>query len=270
MTVFTLPSYPYVFKVIKDAFPPPKEMTRQQVKDKYQLVKRHDRVGRMADSLEYSDAAFPLQRFTPKLLEDLLAEAGSSVEIEREQIIIKHLYIERRMAPLNVYIQFADDEELRRIIGDYGDAVRELAAANIFPGDMFLKNFGVTRQRRVVFYDYDEICYLTECRFRNIPAAPYPEYEFSDEPWYSVGPKDVFPEEFATFLLSDPRVREAFIELHRELLDADYWTQKQAAVSEGCFEDVFPYPEAKRFAASPGVSEPAPDPEPMAAAGACG
>jgi isocitrate dehydrogenase kinase/phosphatase len=247
MIVFTLPSYPYVFKVIKDTFPPPKDLTREEVKRKYQLVKQHDRVGRMADSLEYSDAAFPRDRFSPDLLRELLTNARASVEIADDQVIIKHLYIERRMTPLDVYMEYCDDEDLRWIVTDYGNAIRELAAANIFPGDMFLKNFGVTRQGRVVFYDYDEICDLTECNFRRIPEAPYPEYELSEEPWYSVGPTDVFPEEFATFLLTSPKIRALFIEIHGNLLDPDYWQRQQRRVLEGHFEDVFPYPQASRF-----------------------
>ncbi|MGD2081920.1 MAG: bifunctional isocitrate dehydrogenase kinase/phosphatase [Chromatiales bacterium] len=247
MTVFTLPSYPYVFKVIKDRFPPAKDMTQEEVKRKYQLVKQHDRVGRMADSWEYSEAAFPLERFSPDLLEELRTEAASGIEIEDGQIIVGHVYIERRMTPLNVYVKDADDIQLRRIVGDYGAAIRELATADIFPGDMFLKNFGVTRQGRVVFYDYDEICYLRDCSFREVPDPPYPEYEMAAEPWYSVGPHDVFPEEFATFLLTDPRVRRAFMDLNTELLDAGYWQRTQARVREGVLEDVFPYPDERRF-----------------------
>ena len=192
------------------------------------------------------------------------------MEIEGEQIIIKHLYIERRMTPLNVYIKSASDEQLRHIIGEYGDAIKELAAADIFPGDLFLKNFGVTRQRRVVFYDYDELCYLTHCNFRKIPLPPYPEYEMSGEPWYSVGPNDVFPEEFVTFLFSDPRVRKVFLELHADLLDAGYWTQKQKCVLQGHFEDVFPYPEAKRFETPARTPEPGPVSDLLVAAAACG
>jgi isocitrate dehydrogenase kinase/phosphatase len=251
MAVFTLPSYPYVFKVIKDHFPPAKKMTRQEVKNKYQLVKQHDRAGRMADFWEYSDAAFPLKRFEPELLHELRTQAASSLTIEGEQLILKHVYIERRMIPLNLYVQSADDEELGRIIGEYGNAVKELAAANIFPGDMFLKNFGVTGQGRVVFYDYDELCYLTECNFRTIPPPPYPELELEGEPWYWVGPHDVFPEEFITFLLTDSRLRKAFIERHSDVLEADYWKQKQQRIAEGRFEDVFPYPESKRFGTPP-------------------
>jgi isocitrate dehydrogenase kinase/phosphatase len=247
MSVFTLPSYPYVFKVIKDHFPAPKDTTREAVMDKYRLVKQHDRVGRMADSLEYSEAAFPLARFSPELLDELTLQATSSVETDGDQLVIKHLYIERRMTPLDVYLRHADDGQLRMAVDEYGRAIKQLAAANIFPGDLLFKNFGVTRQGRVVFYDYDEICYLTQCNFRRIPSPPHPEYELYGEPWYSVGPADVFPEEFAPFLLANPHVREVFTALHRDLLDPQYWRECQETIRRGHLADVFPYPESKRF-----------------------
>lgn len=247
MCVFTLPSFPYVFKIIKDHFAPPKEMTREQVKEKYQLVKMHDRVGRMADSWEYSHVAFPLDRFSPALLELLETECAGSLERVDDQLIIKHLYIERRLSPLNLYLHTADDDDIRHAIGEYGDAIKQLAAANIFPGDFLFKNFGVTRHGRVVFYDYDELCYLTECNFRDIPEAPYPEMELSEETWYTAGPNDVFPEEFATFLLTDPRIRKVFLAKHRELLDPDWWRARQANIRAGYLEDVFPYPVTRRF-----------------------
>jgi isocitrate dehydrogenase kinase/phosphatase len=247
MSVFTLPSFPYVFKVIKDRFRAPKDLTREVVKQKYQLVKNHDRVGRMADSWEYSEAAFPIGRFSESLLEELCKDASGNIELEGEQIVIKHLYIERRMNPLNVYLENADDERIREAIDEYGQAIKQLAAANIFPGDMLFKNFGVTRQGRVVFYDYDELCYLTECNFREIPPAPLPEYELSDEPWYPVGPNDIFPEEFERFLLTDPKVKKIFKELHGDLLDPEYWRTRQEKILAGQMEDVFPYPESQRF-----------------------
>jgi isocitrate dehydrogenase kinase/phosphatase len=181
------------------------------------------------------------------LLEELQREAASSIEFEDDQIIIRHLYIERRMVPLDMFIEQADDTELQRVIKGYGNALRQLAGANIFPGDMLLKNFGVTCHGRVVFYDYDEISYLTECNFRRIPAAPYPEFELADEPWYSVAPHDVFPEEWADFLLNDARVRQVFMELHGELLQPEFWQAKQAAIRANGYEDVFPYARARRF-----------------------
>jgi len=247
MCVFTLPSFPYVFKVIRDRFAPPKEMTRATVMEKYQLVKLHDRVGRMADSWEYSDVSFPRDRFSDELMKLLREDAAESILIEEGQLVIRHLYIERRMTPLNLYMQTAGEDELRHAVEEYGNAIRQLAAANIFPGDFLFKNFGVTRRGRVVFYDYDELCYLTECNFRHIPEAPYPELEMSEEPWYSVGPDDVFPEEFATFLLTDPRVRRIFLVHHRDLLDPDWWRRRQENIRNGYLEDVFPYAEEERF-----------------------
>ncbi|MBK1630362.1 bifunctional isocitrate dehydrogenase kinase/phosphatase [Thiohalocapsa halophila] len=251
MCVFTLPSFPFVFKVIKDRFPPPKEMTPEQVMAKYRLVKLHDRVGRMADSWEYSHVAFPRARFSDELITMLREECASSVAVEGDQAIVKHVYIERRMSPLNLYMASADDEEIAHAAREYGDAIKQLAAANIFPGDFLFKNFGVTRQGRVVFYDYDELCYLTECNFRDIPEPPFPEMELAEEPWYTAGPADVFPEEFATFLLTEPRFRKAFRACHAEVFEPAWWRARQAAIREGDMVDVFPYPAARRFGAPP-------------------
>ena len=251
MLVFTLPSFPYVFKVIRDHFAPPKEMDRQTVKDKYQLVKYHDRVGRMADTLEYSLVALPLDRFAPELIEELKAHAPSSIEFEGDQIVIKHMYIERRMVPLNLYVEQAvregDEAGLRHALDEYGNAIKELAGANIFPGDMLLKNFGVTRHNRVVFYDYDEIAYMTDCNFRRIPPPTSFDDEMAAEPYWSVGLNDVFPEQFERFLVANPHAREILLERHRDLTDPAFWAGKQARIRAGIQEDVFSYPEACRF-----------------------
>ncbi|HEX9184377.1 MAG TPA: bifunctional isocitrate dehydrogenase kinase/phosphatase [Burkholderiales bacterium] len=251
MLVFTLPSFPYVFKIIRDRFAPPKEMDRQTVKDKYQLVKYHDRVGRLADTLEYSLVALPLERFDEALLEELKAEAASNIEFEDDKIVIKHVYIERRMQPLNLFLAEAtadhDAARVRQALHEYGFAIKELAGAGIFPGDMLLKNFGVTRHNRVVFYDYDEIAYMIDCNFRRIPPPRSIEDEMSAEPYYSVGPHDVFPEQFARFLVSDPQAREVFLERHADLMQPEYWAGKQASIRAGVQEDVYPYPEEIRF-----------------------
>ncbi len=247
MTVFTMPSYPYVFKVINDYFPPPKEVDRETVKRKYQIVKMHDRVGRMADTLEYSHAAFPLARITDDLLEELKKKCGKSLEFEGDQVIVRHLYIERRLDPLNLVFQSASKEQKEACIIGFGNAVKEMAAANIFPGDLLYKNFGVTRHGRVIFYDYDEIEFMTDMNFRHIPAPRTPEDEMAAEPWYSVAPNDVFPEEFASFLLVDPELRKAFMQHHRDLLDAEYWKGVQSDIREGLQRDVFPYASSKRF-----------------------
>lgn len=256
MSVFTLPSYPYVFKVIRDYFAPPKDITRKQVEEKYQLVKQHDRVGRMADMLEYSSVVLPLYRFTDELLEDLKNTCESSIsfltdEEGVEQLILDHVYIERRMVPLNMALEEVerkgDIETLEYLVKSFGNAIKELCAANIFPGDLLYKNFGVTRLERVVFYDYDEIVYLTDCNFRKIPVPKNHQELMSAEPWYSVAKNDIFPEEFARFLLGNDLVRKFFMKYHADLLDADYWIQKQENIKNGIFEDVFPYPQKYRM-----------------------
>jgi isocitrate dehydrogenase kinase/phosphatase len=258
MTVFTLPSFPYVFKLIKDVIPYPKETDAEQIKAKYQLVKMHDRVGRMADTWEYSQVSLPRARFTPEVLRELLTYCASRVEIDEQTVLIKHVYIERRMTPLNIYLSHASDAEVDHAIREYGNAIKDLIAANIFPGDMLYKNFGVTRLNRVVFYDYDEIEYLTDCNFRRIPPPPNEEAELSGEPWYRVEKHDVFPEQFGPFLLGDPRIRAAFLKYHADLLTPEYWQRAQARIRAGQLEDVFPYPRELRFAHrfAPGSARP--------------
>ncbi|HEX7888604.1 MAG TPA: bifunctional isocitrate dehydrogenase kinase/phosphatase [Ramlibacter sp.] len=258
MLVFDLPSFPYVFKVIRDWYPPQKDTSRQQVQGKYLLVKQHDRVGRMADTLEYSEVAFARERFEDALIEEIRALAPSQLEIGdrdgdgHEEVVIKHLYIERRMIPLNIYLQEAfeagETGQVERAVIEYGNAIKDLIAANIFPGDMLWKNFGVTRNGKVVFYDYDEIEYLTDCNFRKVPQARTEEEEMSGEVWYRVGPRDVFPETFEPFLLGNPAVREVFLKHHADLLDAAFWQSHQERILAGHVFDIFPYERGKRFA----------------------
>ena len=270
MLVFDLPSFPYVFKVIKDFYPHQKDTTREQIKGKYLLVKQHDRVGRMADTLEYSEVAFPRARFDDALIAELEKFAPSQLEIsDRDgdgqlEVIIKHVYIERRMIPLNIYLQEAFDAggsslndispvatrargQIERSVIEYGNAIKDLVAANIFPGDMLWKNFGVTRHGKVVFYDYDEIEYISDCNFRKVPEPRNEEDEMSGEVWYKVGPKDVFPETFGPFLLGNPVVRQFFMAHHADLLDATFWQGHKERIQAGHVFDVFPYEQDKRF-----------------------
>lgn len=247
MLVFTLPSFPYVFKVIKDHFGANKNFDQNYVRRKYELVKKHDRVGRLTDTLEYHNVAFPLDRIDKELLDELKKMAPSVMEIESNHLIIHHVYIERRLKPLNIVMQKADDKEKERLIIEYGNTLKDLAKANIFPGDMLYKNFGVTRYGRLIFYDYDEIEYMTDCQFKAIPPPPAPEFELSDEVWYPVQPGDVFPEEFADFLLNDAHLRQVFLKYHKDLLSPDYWRQKQENIRKGVVEDFYPYDSRLRF-----------------------
>ncbi|HCL7061716.1 TPA: bifunctional isocitrate dehydrogenase kinase/phosphatase [Escherichia coli] len=247
MLVFTLPGFDRVFKVIKDKFAPQKEMSAAHVRACYQLVKEHDRVGRMADTQEFENFVLEKRHISPALMELLLQEAAEKITDLGEQIVIRHLYIERRMVPLNIWLEQVEGQQLRGAIEEYGNAIRQLAAANIFPGDMLFKNFGVTRHGRVVFYDYDEICYMTEVNFRDIPPPRYPEDELASEPWYSVSPGDVFPEEFRHWLCADPRIGPLFEEMHADLFRADYWRALQNRIREGHVEDVYAYRRRQRF-----------------------
>ena len=261
MSVFDLPSFPYVFKLIKDRIASSKDVTRAQVKAKYQLVKQHDRGGRMADTMEYSLVAFPKNRFSDELLAELQAQAPDQIEISdrdgdgQMEVIISHLYIERRLVPLNLFLMECLAEAdtnperrtaMERAIVEYGNAIKDLVATNIFPGDMLWKNFGVTRGGKVVFYDYDEIEYLTDCNFRKVPEPRTEEEEMSGDIWYSVGPRDVFPETFGPFLLGHPAVRDIFMRHHADLLEAGFWQAHQSRIREGHIANVFPY-ERSRF-----------------------
>ncbi|EMF8488079.1 bifunctional isocitrate dehydrogenase kinase/phosphatase [Escherichia coli] len=247
MLVFTLPGFDRVFKVIKDKFAPQKEMSAAHVRACYQLVKEHDRVGRMADTQEFENFVLEKRHISPALMELLLQEAAEKITDLGEQIVIRHLYIERRMVPLNIWLEQVEGQQLHDAIEEYGNAIRQLAAANIFPGDMLFKNFGVTRHGRVVFYDYDEICYMTEVNFRDIPPPRYPEDELASEPWYSVSPGDVFPEEFRHWLCAAPRIGPLFEEMHADLFRADYWRALQNRIREGHVEDVYAYRRRQRF-----------------------
>ena len=262
MLVFDQPSFPFVFKVIKDFYPPQKDTSREQIQGKYMLVKQHDRVGRMADTLEYSNVAFPRERFEDELIEEIQKFAPSQIEINvrpdngRQEVVLKHAYIERRMIPLNIYLQESFDTgleeprakaQMERAVIEYGNAIKDLVAANIFPGDMLWKNFGITRHGKVVFYDYDEIEYITDCNFRRVPLPRNEEDEMSGEIWYHVVPRDVFPETFGPFLLGNPAVREVFMKHHADLLDASFWQGHKEKISQGHVHDVFPYEADKRF-----------------------
>lgn len=249
MSVFTLPSYNVVFKLIKDRFDPPKKVTEKQVKEKYELVSQHDRVGRMTDCHNFANLRFDKRRFHPDLLEELLKVAPSKVIINEaaNEIEIKQLYVEKRMIPLNIYLETATEEECRHVINEYGNAIKELCAVNIFPGDLLLKNFGVTRLNRVVFYDYDEIGFLTDYNFRRLPDPRDDEDEFSSTPNFHVGENDIFPEEFLNFLIGDLKIRSIFTELHGDLFSPKFWRNTQKRLRKREIIDVYPYRTELRF-----------------------
>ena len=223
MIVFTLPSHDLVFKVIRDRFGPPKNTTRTEVMEKYKWVFEHDRVGRLVDAQEYRQLRLPKARFMPALLQELLTESGSVCRLDGDDLIVGHCYIERRLRPLDLFLRDEDSVAAERALLDYGDALRELARIDVFPGDLLLKNFGVTSQGKVVFYDYDEVTSLRECNFRELPTASSEEEEMSAEPWFFVGSNDIFPEQWLPFLGVPPELLETFKARHGELLAPGWW-----------------------------------------------
>lgn len=241
MIVFNLPSYDLVFKIIRDCFGYPKTISRENVIDKYKLVSKHDRAGRLIDTQEFLNLEFPADRFAPELLDELLREASATVRVVGDKLRLGHVYIERRVRPLNLYIREVNRSEAEAAILDYGQAIKDLALTNIFPGDLLLKNFGVTRHRRIVFYDYDEVTLVTECNFREIPETGDEEDVMRAESWFYVGQHDIFPEEFLKFLSMDRELRDLFLEVHGELLTADYWRSIKAARLAGEISLVVPY-----------------------------
>ena len=247
MAVFTLPSFNVVFKIIKDSFGAPKNTTRKAVREKYHFVFVRDRVGRLADAQEFEHLEFPRRCFPEELLAYLMRQAGGTVRVEGDRVVVRHLYTERRVTPLNLFLRDAGESAARDMVLDYGNAIKDLAAADIFTGDMLLKNFGVTRNGRVICYDYDELCLLSECHFRRIPAPASLEEEFSAEPWFYVGEQDVFPEEFKAFLVPAGPRRDDFIRAHGYLLDISFWQGVQRRLAAGEVVDVFPYRRDSRL-----------------------
>lgn len=241
MVCFTLPSLDVVFKLIRDRFPPVKNVLRQDVLDKYRFVFKHDRAGRLVDAQEFKRVRLPKARFSPELLEELAAETAETVHIEGEDLIFDHMYIERRMVPLNLFLRDAPEEAANRAVLDYGQSIRDLAHSNIFAGDLLLKNFGVTRHGRVIFYDYDELCQVTDCRFREVPVATSDEDEMRSEAWFYVADNDVFPETFLNFLAFSDAQRQLFVHSHGDLLEADFWRGIQKRVREGDILEILPY-----------------------------
>ena len=241
MAVFTLPSYDVVFKVIRDRFPPPKDTSHEEVKQHYKLVARHDKAGRLVDAQEFRMLRFERARFDPALLHELCTEASKTVRVEGESVVVDHAYIERRLRPLDLYLREVDTDTAIEAVLDFGQALRDLAMTNIFPGDLLLKNWGVARSGRVVFYDYDEICLLTDCEFRDMPVARTHEDEISAEPWFSVGPNDVFPEQWPAFFGIPSDLLAAFCERHAELLTAKWWRGIQDRLRSGETLELVPY-----------------------------
>lgn len=250
MIVFGMPGYDDVFKVIRDRFPPVKRTTRAAIMEKYDMVSRHDRAGRLIDAQNFQYLSFDRERFDPALLDELVNDATRTVRLEDDRVVINHLYVERRVIPLDLFAREAVPDAARDAVLDYGQAIKDLACTNIFPGDLLLKNFGVTRHGRVVFYDYDELSALTDVRFREIPEPRDETEAMSDGPWFSVEANDVFPEEHSRFLGLPADLTDALHARHSDLFDVEPWKTVQERVASGELMEIIPYADRARLDAT--------------------
>ena len=241
MLVFTMPSYDLVFKVLRDNFGHPKTVTHNEVKKKYQFVYKHDRAGRLIDTQEFRNIEFPLKQFSKQLLEELLSECGDTAHIYGEKLVIGHLYSERRLIPLNLFIKNTESEKIAETIIDYGQAIKDLALTNIFPGDLLIKNFGVSRRGRVIFYDYDELSLLTSCVFKEIPESKFPEDDLRSKPWFHVDKADIFPQEFVKFIGLNANLRKILVDSHGEIFTPSYWNSMKQLHLDNLAPEIAPY-----------------------------
>jgi isocitrate dehydrogenase kinase/phosphatase len=248
MLVFTLPTFPVVIKVLRDYFKPPKNVSHREVTEKYRHIAQHDRVGRLADAQRFTSLVLPEWAFENRLLEELKQEASRSLQIHEGEIQFSLAYLERKMIPLDVFLQESSSDQAKEMIMDYGQAIREIAMSNIFPGDLLLKNFGVTPEGRVVFYDYDEIIPLTQCNFRSIPLPRYEEDELANEPWFAAGENDIFPQELIKFLIPSGPLRDAFCNSHADLLTPGFWNEWKDFFLSGGITDLAPYGNGRTLA----------------------
>jgi isocitrate dehydrogenase kinase/phosphatase len=247
MIVFNMPDYDLVFKLIRDRFDQPKNTSRREVMAKYDLVFRHDRAGRLVDAQSFEHLKFDACCFSEQLLTELKQEAGSTVQIKDDHLIVKHAYVERRVTPLDVFLEQADPSAARKAVIDWGHTIKDLAVSNIFPGDILLKNFGVTRHGRVVFYDYDELCPLTSCNIRKLPESTGYDDEMASEPWFYIDVNDVFPQEFRNYLGLTESLRKVFLQHHADLFEVDFWLRAQQAIQAGNLPHTYPYARSCRI-----------------------
>jgi isocitrate dehydrogenase kinase/phosphatase len=247
MVVFALPGHDVVLKVIRDRFPAIKPMTPNDVRSTYRMVFRSERAGRLVEAQEFEHLEFPRRRFTPELIDEFRRDTDETVEVGADAVVIHHAYVERRVTPLDVYLAGAPDDAAVAAVDDFGQAIKDLAANGIFPGELLPKNFGVTRHARVVSYDYDELSFLTDFTFRDLPVASFDEDELSDESWFGVAPRDLFPEEFRRFIGLPDHLLDVLTRNHSELFDVAYWHEMQRRVSSGEIIDLFPYRPSLRL-----------------------
>ena len=257
MTGFTLPHFNFVFKVIKD-YPcylrssniTTKRVSREHVIHCYQCVCNRDRVGRMVDTQEFENMKFKRKRFSSKLLHEFKIAAKDTVTINDDYVIIKHLYLQRKVIPLPLYLEIERDPEvIREVIIDYGYFLQEIAAVGVFPADLFnIWNCGVTSRRRIVLFDYDDIESLLDINFREKPL-PHNQIDelIPDEDRIVAYSNDFFMDEMKTFMGIPKSLQGVFNQIHGDLFKVDFWHKMQQRVRRGDILDIIPYDRERQF-----------------------
>ncbi len=263
MMVFTLADFPFVFKVIKDrpcflrsVEQPPKFITKSEIRARYEFVSTRDRAGRLVDTQEFSNLRFRAWRFSPDLLAEFSAAGREAVFTEDDHVVIQHAYVQRRVTPLPIYWQQENDPEaLRRVIFDFGNFLKDLAASGIFPLDLFNTwNYGVTRRGRVVLYDYDDVVPLELVTFAEKPR-PRDEFEElePDEERIGAGPGDFFTDEMRRYTGVPQPLKGIFESAHGDLFSLEFWRTTKQRVRAGEVADITPYLRNESFRARLGL-----------------
>jgi len=259
MIVFTLPSYDFVFKVIKDRpcflrshAETRKTIARDEVRRRYEFVSHRDRAGRMVDTQEFENLKFRTWRFSEQLLREFALAARESVAITDDYVTIRHVYVQRRVTPLPLYLQAEKDPEtVRRVLLDFGFFLKDVAASGVFPCDLFNTwNYGVTLWGRVVLYDYDDVAPLERVTFREKPAPRHALEELKpEEDWIVAGDEDFFLDELERYSGVPQPLRGIFRAAHGDLYTLEFWRGLKERLARGEIPDVFPYDRGVRFAA---------------------
>lgn len=245
--VFSVTGFPFVFKIPRELSKKIDFVGRERIIENYRYVHRIDRVGRMLDGLRFQNMRFKKTNFTPELLAYLQENSPSHVRGEGDDVVFDDIFVQKKVIPLNVYLERADDKHTRSALIGLGECIKELISVGIFPGDLMAKNFGVDSDGKVVYYDYDDVDSVSKFQFRNIPAARNDDEEtmaLTDR--ITAGDYDIFPEQIATFLLR-PKDLEMFRLYHADLLRAEGWNKLKQSYESGEIPDLFPYPESKRL-----------------------
>ena len=255
MVVFSPPSFPYVFKVIRDFSSKQAWMGRAHIMEIYRWVHEMNRGRLMLDAWLYRNLHFPREFFDEQVLRELVANAPSSVRLDGNTVVLKHVYAQRRVQPLSTFFdQVRDRASRERAIDALGAFIKDLAGMGFFMSDCYGLpcNTGLTHASNVALFDFDDLGPILRQHFRETPPLPNEQDELlwnteTDGAWFSVGENDVLVDEWERYLGVPPDLQNYFREKHGDLFTVDYWDQLQRRILAGKLHFVIPYPPERRL-----------------------